>query len=448
MALEQIIPKAEVFIATVEKSEVDPENLHYIQYVITYENLKKDPVEATPIFSFGYNSYRYPNGSRVAVVVSNGNFFRPLILGRIYDYKVAPKTGIGVPREGELLFNSGYSGASYFSGLGTSTSVVLGNSESQLTVSPNSFTLKFNSGSLLSLEPQSFSVSNENSFSFFQREQKTTLNSPRGFNVFSPGGGVYFEATTFTVVEKTGHFNVPKSKQPRPALQIENGYHNLKGIVGFYEYGGSLTFKVGTSKMVGGSTSVAWNVTEGDYNVNLSSGSYNLNCLDPTSAEFSVKLGPSSRPLSKLVLDTSSLSVDIGAVLPDKLKLGGGEFSLKVGNTPGLQSELVLNGTSGKLTVPGVSGSSSFEYTSTKVLIKNSGFTTATIEISGGKVTVTSASSGKIVLDGDVEVTGDVTVDGSTGVKVTSGDVKAGLISLKQHKHAAAVPGGPSPPLP
>ena len=98
--------------------------------------------------------------------------------------------------------------------------------------------------------------------------------------------------------------------------------------------------------------------------------------------------------------------------------------------------------------MPGVSGSSSFEYTSTKVLIKNSGFTTATIEISGGKVTVTSASSGKIVLDGDVEVTGDVTVDGSTGVKVTSGDVKAGLISLKQHKHAAAVPGGPSPPLP
>lgn len=437
----------EVFVAEVLSSNLVQD--HFISYVVSYEGLQRETGVASPIFNFGYNNYRYPNGTRVLVLVVNKNFSKPFILGTVYNQKVVPTVGVSPPREGEVTFNNGASNNSHISGLGTSRLISLGNSNSELQVSPQYLKFNFlNSNAFLNFEASSFSVVCENSFSFFQREQKTTLFTRRGFNVFSGAGKIYLEAPSLTFVQKTESLNSEKESTPRPAFEIENGYHNFKGIVGFYEYGGSLTFKVGTGKAVGADASVTWNVTEGDYNVNLSSGSYNLNCLDPTSAEFNVKLGPSSRPLSKLVLDTSYFSVDIGAALPDKLKLGGGEFSLKVGNTPGLQSELVLNGTSGKLTVPGVSGSSSFEYTSTKVLIKNSGFTTATIEISGGKVTVTSASSGKIVLDGDVEVTGDVTVDGSTGVKVTSGDVKAGTVSLKQHKHASAVPGGPAPPLP
>ena len=116
----------------------------------------------------------------------------------------------------------------------------------------------------------------------------------------------------------------------------------------------------------------------------------------------------------------------------------------------------------------GITGSSTIKNSTGKILFENSAATgSASLEIASGKLTLKSASKalgGKILLDGEVEISGNLTVKGSDGIEVSedivvkgskgievkTGDVKAGplSISLKNHKHAASVPGGPSPPLP
>jgi len=43
---------------------------------------------------------------------------------------------------------------------------------------------------------------------------------------------------------------------------------------------------------------------------------------------------------------------------------------------------------------------------------------------------------------GDLIVHGNITVYGSTGIRVPNGDVKAGSVSLKIHTHGGVEPGG------
>ena len=102
----------------------------------------------------------------------------------------------------------------------------------------------------------------------------------------------------------------------------------------------------------------------------------------------------------------------------------------------------------------GVTGSSTITNSSGKILFENSGLVgSASLEIASGKLTLKSASKamgGKILLDGEVEISGNLIVKGSDGVEATMGDVKAGpmSISLMNHTHASSIPGGPSPPNP
>jgi hypothetical protein len=56
---------------------------------------------------------------------------------------------------------------------------------------------------------------------------------------------------------------------------------------------------------------------------------------------------------------------------------------------------------------------------------------------SGGTVTIT-VEDGKVTITGDVKITGDVTV---TGKITATGDIKAGIISLQNHKHGGVMSG-------
>lgn len=59
--------------------------------------------------------------------------------------------------------------------------------------------------------------------------------------------------------------------------------------------------------------------------------------------------------------------------------------------------------------------------------------------VASTSVTVTSPT---VSLSGDLTVQGNVTVNGGTGVSVPSGDVIAGAIHLKTHKHTGVQTGG------
>lgn len=430
-----------MYTATVLSSEVV--NFSYISYNLKYENLPKEVVTGTPLFSFGYNSYRYPDDCKVGVLVLNEDFFNPVILGRLYDTSVVPTSREGVPREGELLLNSGFNNNSSIDGLGYSTTVVIRNSSSSLTLSENFFNFNFRSGSNFNLEKNGFSFVLENGSFFSNSNQLTTLNSLRGFNVFLGAGPLYVEAQRFTFVEKTQHLNQAKPSVVKPSFQIFKGLHVFSGQSARFEYASSLSFKVGTPKLVGGSTAVAWNVTEGDYEVNLTSGELNLNCLDPTSAAFNVKVGPSLLPLSTLTMNTTKFEVNLGPVSPSSLLLNTSKFEVKagVGNPDTLELGLANFKVEAGSTLLGVKNTLQFSVLSGVTLT------------AGGLL----GEKGKIKLDGDVVITGELIVEDkvystdevyANTVVVLGAPIVATAVALSKHKHATSVPGGPAPPLP
>jgi hypothetical protein len=231
-----------------------------------------------------------------------------------------------------------------------------------------------------------------------------------------------------------------KKKEPKPSLEFDRGVHTYRGFRSSFEYTATMEFKIGTPKLQGGSDAVTWSVTEGNYAINLTSGELNLNCLDPTSAAFNVKVGPSLLPISQMTMDTSKLSIKLGPTAPSSLTLDFAEFKVDAGVISPDTLQL------GKASFKVEAGSALMGIQNSLEFSVLSGITLK----AGGIV-----NKGKIELDGDVTITGELIVQDkifSTDEVFAKATVVAGIattvsaIGLSTHLHPTAIPGGPSSP--
>ncbi len=417
---------------------------HYISYSIEYENIEKGISEGIPIFQFGYNSYRYPNESRVVVLVVNDKYSSCYILGRTYNPNVLPNFGATLPREGELVLNSGHSNNSGISGIGSSEILKIFNNKSNLAIRPDGLEFSFEeNASQFSFTGDKFYYKLKNNDGFVHNNNFATLIASNGFNISALKNGVYIEGERFVIKEKTQKLQskpAGSSKEPKPSLEFDRGVHTFRGFRTSFEYSASMDFKIGTPKLQGGSTAVAWSVTEGDYEINLTSGELNLNCLDPTSAAFNVKIGPQALPISQMTMDTSKLSIKLGPTLPSSLTLDFSEFKVEAG----IISPDILQLGKGSLKIE--AGSALIGITNSLEFSILSGI----ILKAGGLL-----SKGKIELDGDVTITGELIVKDkifstdevfAKATVVAGSAITAAAVGLSTHLHPTAIPGGPSSP--
>jgi hypothetical protein len=435
---------AELLIGQVLK--VNIKQGHYVSYSIKFENKIKSVSKGIPLFQFGYNSYIYPEQSRVAVLVISQNYSSCYILGRIYNPDVIPNFGATLPREGELVLNSGQLNNSGISGIGSSEILKLYNNKSNLSITPDDLIFSYEeSASIFSFSNNKFYYKLKNEDGFVQSEDFAILIASNGFNVSALTNGIYMEGERFVIKEKTAQLqNTPgaKKKEPKPSLEFDRGVHTYRGFRSSFEYSSTMEFKIGTPKLQGGSDAVVWSVTEGNYAINLTSGELNLNCLDPTSAAFNVKVGPSLLPISQMTMDTSELSIKLGPTAPSSLVLDFAEFKVDAGviNPDTLQL--------GKSTFKVEAGSSLLGIKNSLEFSILSGITLK----AGGLL-----GKGKIELDGDVTITGELIVKDkiystddvfANTIVVGGSTVTAAAVSLSKHLHASSVPGAPTPPLP
>ena len=431
-----------------------------VSYVIKLETYHQENQRATgiPIFSFGYNSYTYEEGSRVVCLIKDSNFNKVFIIGQTYDPAIS-KGGFA-PDEGQISLSSGGSDRSGIAPLGKNDIFHAYAGQSYLKFDSDKMNISISDKLRIDGGQSFFILSTDSNASGFSVKFGTfNISAINGLNVFANDGAIYMRAQRLAFYEGVN--------KKDPDFLISNGLHRRTGVQSL-EIFSVYSFEAGSSKTQGTDYAVDWNIIQGSYGIRLGTGDFKINLTNVAGAEVSFKVGVGPLYLSQFVFDQSSLEVKIGAALPDSLKLGGGSIAVKVGNFPGLQSEFLIEGGNSELKVKGITGSSTIKNSTGKILFENSAATgSASLEIASGKLTLKSASKalgGKILLDGEVEISGNLTVKGSDGIEVSedivvkgskgievkTGDVKAGplSISLKNHKHAASVPGGPSPPLP
>lgn len=399
------------------------EHIHYTVFLETYHQ-ENQTAEGIPIFSFGYNTYTYIKESRVVCIIKDSDYTKVFIVGQTYDPNVI--RGIGAAKPGELNISSDKNG---IIGIGTGDGVQINAGDSRVTISPEAAKIYVGKDTNINLNPTQFGISLNNNENFSIKNGQSVLNASKGFKVFSEQGGIYLSSDSFSFTERTG---------AKPSYLITNSIHRLVGDE-FLSLFSVYNFEVGSSKVKGKTNAVEWNVLQGSYSFKLTTGDFKIDMLNTLGAEFSLKIGPSDFTFSKLIFNKSSLNIEIDSTLIGKSTFMLGSNELKIN----LKSQFPL-----------IVSETNIEIFTSKIFLKNkdiTGFKTASFEISDGDLTLISASKamgGKIKLDGEVEITGNLTVKGTTGVEVTVGDVKAVTVSLKNHKHASSIPGGPTPPLP
>jgi hypothetical protein len=420
-------------------------NKEIISYRVKLENYHQELEEATgiPIFSFGYNSYTFLVGSRVVCLIKDSNFNKVFIIGQTYDPAIS--RGGFAPDPGEISLVGSGSDRSGIGPLGKNDVFHSYAGSSYLKFDSKKINISIGNDFIIDGSNSLFSLSTDaNKNGFLIKSGVFNFIGSNGFNFFSNSGQFYLEGKGFSYYEGT---------KKDADFSVVNSVHRRIGLEALDIFG-TYSFEAGNGKIKGKTYTVDWNVISGSYGIRLGTGDFKINLTNVSGAEVSFKIGVGPLYLSQFIFDQSVLEVKIGAALPDSLKLGGGSLSVKVGNFPGLQTEFLLEGSNAELKVKGLIGSSTFTHGSSSIKFENTGTTgSASFEIANGKLTLKSASKalgGKITLDGEVEITGNVTVKGSDGITVSLGDVKAGptSISLKNHKHATSIPGGPTPPLP
>jgi len=417
----------------------------FLKYHVRIENHHSinDFSIGIPIFSFGYNSYTILPNSRVICLIKDNNYNNVFIVGQIYDPAII--RSIDPPMPGQIKLSTGGEQRSGISPIGSSEKISIYSGANFINLDSNKFNISLGKNSFINYSLNEFSLKlNEQNEGISIKNSTMNFNIPNGFNILSSSGPFNIQTQDFSFTE---------GNNPKPNLLISKGLHRHIGVESvniFSKY----SFSASSARIKGSSDSVDWNVTTGSYAIRLGTGDFKVNLLNSAGAEVYFKIGIGPAYLSQFSFTQSELEIKIGLALPDYLKLGGGVLEIKVGNFPGLQTELLLEESNAELKVKGIFGNSTFTHKSTSIKFENDSLvtgTSASFEIASGKLTLKSASkalSGKIILDGEVEITGNVTVKGSTGIEATSGDIKAGTISLKNHKHASSIPGGPTPPTP
>lgn len=417
-------PLVKVDIGVIKKvTKLSNEHIYYTVFLENYHQ-ENESAEGIPIFSFGYNSYTYIEKSRVVCIIKDTDYTKVFIIGQTYDPNII--RGIAVAKPGELNISSDKNG---IIGLGTGEAIKIVAGSSSITTTPEKMKLSLGNNVDINFNPNQFNVSLNNNEGFGIKNGKSTLSASKGFELFSKEGGIYLASDSFTFSEGIGQ---------APSYLITNSIHRLTGDE-FLSLFSVYNFEVGSSKVKGKNNAVEWNVLQGSYSFKLTTGDFKIDMLNALGAKFSVLIGPNDFIFSYLTLDKSSLNIQIDSTLigKSKLMLGSNELNINLKS----QTPLIVSETN-------------IEIFTSKIFLKNkdvTGSKTASFEISDGDLTLISASKamgGKIKLDGEVEITGNLTVKGTTGVEVTVGDVKAVTVSLKNHKHASSIPGGPTPPLP
>jgi hypothetical protein len=442
MGFVKIETKVDLGIIT----SVNKINKEIISYRVFLENYhqENERADGIPIFSFGYNSYTYLVGSRVVCLIKDSNFTKVFIIGQTYDPAIT--RGGNAARPGETQLSSGGADRSGIAPLGANDIFHAYTEGSYFKFDSKKLNISIADELVINGNRSFFSLSTDTNNSGFSVKNGTfNISAINGLNVFANDGAVYIKAQRLAFYEG--------ANKEKPNFLISNGLHRQIGSESLQIFG-IYSFEAGSSKVKGKNFVVDWNLIQGSYGIRLGTGDFKINLMNVSGAEVSFKIGVGPLYLSQFIFDQSALEVKIGAALPDSLKLGGGTLEIKVGNFPGLQTEFLLEGSNAELKIKGVTGSSSYAYTPSKITIENTGlFGSASFEIGSGKLTLMSASKamgGKIILDGEVEISGNLKVKGSDGIEATLGDVKAGptSISLTKHKHATSIPGGPTPPLP
>ena len=427
-------------------SKVNKINVEVVSYVIKLETYHQENQRAigVPIYSFGYNSYTYQEGSRVVCLLKDSNYSKVFIIGQTYDPAI--NRGGFVPDEGEINLSTGGSDRSGIAPLGKNDIFHAYAGQSYLKFDSDKMNISISDKLKIDGGQSFFNLSTDSRGSGISIKFGTfNILAPNGLNVLANDGAIYMRSQRLAFYEG--------ANKKDPDFLISNGLHRRTGIQSL-EIFSVYSFEAGSSKTQGTDYAVDWNIIQGSYGIRLGTGDFKVNLTNVGGAEVSFKIGVGPLYLSQFIFDQSSLEVKIGAALPDSLNLGGGLFEVKAGNFPGSQSEFLIEGGNSELKVKGVTGTSTITNSVGKILFENSGLVgSASLEIASGKLTLISASKangGKIILDGEVEITGKLTVKGSDGIETTTGDVKAGpsSISLINHTHASSIPGGPSPPNP
>jgi hypothetical protein len=412
------------------------EESEYSKYYVQIENYHKQGEYATayPVFSFGYNTSSYKVGNRVLCLIRNNDHQKVFIIGQIYDPNIIKK--VSPPQPGRLQLITDGNVKSGMSQLGESDNMSLFSGSSTLQFDSTKFNFSISTKNYLRFSENHFDLRfNDGADGLIFKNSRATLNSANGFYINADDGPIYIKASNFSFTEDNAD---------KPNFFISKGLIRLIGVESVNTFS-SYKFS-GGSKVKGKSDTVEWNILTGNYVIGLGSGDFKVQTTSTTS-KISLKIGPLT-PVASLTLGTNlsgstEFNVLIGtSINGDELTLGGGSFKISAGSTPTTHS--------------------TFQVTDSKVnMIAKAGVTSSEINLSALQIKLippSKASGGKIILDGEVEITGSLIVKD----KVYSSDeifAKAiipesgspqtsSAVALSTHTHPTAVPGPVSPPKP
>ena len=336
----------ESFNGFVAYSEIQNGN---ILYSVTSEGPNSLTYLGVPLFQFGYNSYRYENGSKVYCLRSNRSS-KVYIIGQIPDPNVAIVNGNPEPRPGEIVLNSGSANNSGFVGLGKSEDLTIFSGKNQNTkIQLTPYNIKFQVNDFnCFFEKSSFSFSPDSYNGFNMIRGATLLKSELGVKIYGGEGGIQLNGETFSFYQINkipGKKSLALEKQKEINPQVDYSIYISKNSQyfnatskGIFNYGENFSVKVGG--LAGGTTSVGFEVTKGNFNINTGSGSIKFYMNNALSSQFSLKISE----VAQMYLKQSEYLVEIGSGFPNSIKIDTSSIVITSQGIGGSKNKIKLDG--------------------------------------------------------------------------------------------------------
>jgi hypothetical protein len=398
-----IDPKLRMYYGKIEGSNSHGNILSYDVSLDGVHTNTSNPIQRSkgiPVFSYGYNSIRYDDGTRVVCICKGSDYSEVWILGEVID--LSNKKDIPVPGKGEIGKRMNSEENSGMTPLGKSDQVLLWAKEGRLKLSDKYLNLDFGNKSALSVTGETLTYSGNGTYSL---GSTFTAYNTQGFYFNSPTSLFFIQSKGLKVA------STAPSSISAPSLELKGG--ELVGSYSSIRFSSSINYK-------GPKDAISFSALSGNMNFSIGKGDFKVGTADPLTSNIKMYIGFPTK------MATFNMS-------KDGIEMQGGlspaSSSIKLGGSSSPKIEL-----------------DAFDNISIKTKTGD-----ILIDATTGDIEINVSAMGKIKLNGDTEIDGDLSVTGDIdGDKEVSAQAAtaATKVKLSTHKHVSSAPGAPSPPIP
>lgn len=402
--MKVIDPRVKFYVGIVKGSAVVESIISYDIFIEGVHSVDGNPMmraKGVPIFAYGYNSIRYANGTRVALLAKGEDLSEVFVLGELPN-PLGKKTP--TPSEGEIGKKINLEDRSGITPLGKKDNMVLWAGKSALKIDSGALTFTYDKKSVFNVNSSALSIGDGVSFNYSFSEKNMRVANREGFYFNSSEGPLWSSTNGWKIVSNgaPGFLSSPTMSLSGKNLNAEFGSVKISSLV----------------NTDGPKDSIVLKTLKGNISNSIGTGDYKIAIVDFATSKISFDLGYPIK-FARVTLDKNGVEIQGGTSPASSVIKINSDGTVKIDSF----SDISISSKGGDISIKSTGGD-------------------VDVESKIGDVTLTTSSAGKIVLDGDVEVTGDLDTDGEVTAKKKSTSVK-----LSTHKHSSAAPGAPSPPI-